>query len=220
MDLETLRQRRDEAYQAMLMEYASGCLDEAHALLIAAHISLSPNAQHIVARYETIGGVMLEKSCAPAAMTEDALQKVMAKLDAPAPPKPKPAQAETPTQSAAPRCLHTYICRERWVLCAPGRQTLALRTHCNRSEARLFRLEPGAILIPPATAEMGVILILEGAGSDGLKDYSRGDMIVIEPETVHPFQADAQTGAEIMLVQTRPQRQRTRRFFAFFLDRL
>lgn len=212
MDLETLRQRRDEAYQAMLMEYASGCLDEAHALLIAAHISLSPSAQHVVARYETIGGVMLEKSCAPAAMTEDALQKVMAKLGTQVLPE---RQAAPPQPSAAPRCLHTYICRERWMLCAPGRQTLELRTHCNRSEAKLFRLEPGAILIPPATEQAGVILILEGAGSDGLNDYTRGDMIVIEPETVHPFQADAQAGAEIMLVQTRPQRQRTRRFFAF-----
>ncbi len=220
MDLEMLQRAREEAYHALLMEYASGCLDEAHALLIAAHAALSPTARLEIARYESIGGLMLEKQCAPVRMTSDALNKVLAKLDADAGQirtASKPKQAS----SATPRCLQQYLCKQTWVACAPGRFTISIRTNCTRSEARLFRMEPGAILIPPEAMRAGAILILEGRGSDGINAYSRGDMIVIEPGTVHPFQADANSGAEIMLVQTRPalSEHLARRVLSLFLKR-
>ena len=69
----------NETYHSLLIDYASGSLDEAHSLLVAAHIALSPNARRIVQEYESIAGGLLHECCAPVSMCEEALQSVQTK---------------------------------------------------------------------------------------------------------------------------------------------
>lgn len=223
MDLEWMQQKRREAYQSLLMEYASGCLDEAHALLMAAHASLSQAARRDIARYETLGGLMLERQCAPVSMREDALSRVMARLDIAPPPQQKRATTQPETSDPGlPRCLSKYTCKERWVVVGPGRHMIAVRTRCTRSEAKIIRLAPGNILIPAPEERTSAILVLEGACTDGFEHFTRGDLLVMEADTVHPLQADARTGVVFMRVCERrimPGELLARRILSLLLKR-
>lgn len=222
MDLEWMQQKRREAYEAMLVEYASGCLDEAHALLMSAHASLCEAARRDIAHYETLGGLMLERQCAPVSMREDALFRVMARLDAGEPPQKRKAPQPESRDPALPRCLTRYTCEERWVVAGPGRHMIAVRTHCTRSEAKIMRLAAGNILIPAPEESTSAILILEGACTDGFERFTRGDVLVMEAETVRPLQADAEGGVTFMLVRERritPREAFARRILSLLLKR-
>lgn len=223
MDLELLQQKRREAYQSLLVEYASGCLDEAHALLMAAHASLSEAARRDIATCEMLGGLMLEKQCSPVSMRDDALSRVMARLEVGEPPQQKRETTQSETSDPAlPRCLSKYTCTERWVVAGPGRHMIAVRTHCTRSEAKIMRLAAGNILIPAPEESTSAILILEGACTDGFERFTRGDVLVMEAETIRPLQADAQEGVTFMLVRERrvmPGELLARRILSLLLKR-
>ena len=64
------RQIIEETYQALLMEYVAGALDQAQSLIVSAHITMSPRGREIARACECVGGALLEKRCEPVAMKQ------------------------------------------------------------------------------------------------------------------------------------------------------
>ena len=67
---------------ALLMSYASGTLEEAFSLVVASHISLCDECRARLESYEAVGGALIDETSEQAAVSEDALEAVMAKIDA------------------------------------------------------------------------------------------------------------------------------------------
>ncbi len=194
----------DDVYHALLMEYASGCLDEAHALVVAAHMALSPAARRIIAQYEAIGGAMLDDCCPPVAMKPDALKCVMAKLEtatAPASPCKGKPKLTMGNYHEVPGCLEHYMEQTVWKQTPQGFQTLHIRTTCARSTAEMVRVHPGTTIEPHAHSRAELTLILQGGARDEQRNYGRGDLIVIGRDGITRLRADDSDGAVFFIVR-------------------
>lgn len=194
----------EDVYHALLMEYASGCLDEAHALVVAAHMALSPSARRIIAQYEAIGGAMLDGHCVPVAMKPDALQCVMAKLEtvvAPASPCKGKPKLNMSNYHKVPGCLEHYMQETVWKQTPQGFQTLHIRTTCAGSTAEMVRVHSGTTIEPGTHSRAELTLILQGGARDEQRRYGRGDLIVIGQEGVTRLLADDADGAVFFIVR-------------------
>ncbi len=196
---------RDETYHALLMEYASGCLDEAHALVIAAHMALSPQARKIVADYEKIGGAMLHDCCAPVAMKADALKCVMARLDTcgPAPSKGPCAgkkKLDMTNYHEVPGCLESYIETASWKEARGGYQTMHIRTACSGSRAEMIKAQPDFSIENRMMSHV-IALVLQGAFEDEQRTYRRGDLLISDAEPSHRYHVNSGEGVTYFVVR-------------------
>lgn len=201
---------RQETYHALLMEYASGCLDEAQALIVATHMSLSPGARKIVADYESIGGAMLKDCCDSVAMKSDALKSVMDKIEKLEKPqscteklKKKCGDKDLPT------CLAGHMEKNTWKQEQTGLHSIHVKTTCCGYTARLVKMAPDFsmdIQVHPDKHTLAVIL--EGSVSGGDNVYRRGELAILEKGSIYPLRADAQTGVICFVVKPAQSRLR------------
>lgn len=194
----------NETYHSLLIDYANGTLDEAHSLLIATHIALSPNARRIVREYESIAGAMLQECCTPVDMCEQALASVLTRLDDCKTEECKQAKQECqcPEAEILPDCLRTYVDVSAntlpWQKAKAGLQTITVHTTCQQSVAEIMRIKGGGAI--PAGRVAEVTLVLEGAFRDGAHIYSRGDVVILNDD--HPCRpmADRRDGCIALVV--------------------
>lgn len=196
--------KNEATYHSLLVEYASGCLDEAHALVVATHMALSPTARKYVAQYESIGGSMLNDCCTPVAMKADALASVMDKLESIERPKTTACGAKKKISSdelAIPECLDHYIETRVWNAAPHGTQTLHVKTTCSGSKAQLMKIAAGQSVAPHTHKTKEVTLVLKGGFRDGADNYGRGDLIVLERGVTHALVADVNEGCVCFVVR-------------------
>ncbi|PZQ48253.1 MAG: hypothetical protein DI551_01830 [Micavibrio aeruginosavorus] len=194
---------KEETYHALLMEYASGCLDEAQALVIATHMSLSPDARKIVAEYESIGGALLKKCCGPVAMKADALKCVMDKIEnLPAAQSFTEKLKKKCGEKDMPACLASHMESDKWRSEKEGVDSIHIKTTCCGYTAKIVRMPPDfsmEVKIHPTKHVLAVVL--EGAFSGGERSFQRGELAILEKGNVYPLTADAKDGAICFVVK-------------------
>lgn len=194
---------RQETYHALLMEYASGCLDEAQALIVATHISLSSEARKIVADYESIGGSMLKDCCAPVAMKSDALKCVMDKIDK----IEKPKSCSTKLKKKCgdkdmPTCLAGHMEKKSWKQEQAGLHSIHVKTTCCGYTARIVKMAPDfSMEVQVVPDKHTLAVILEGTVRGGEQVFRRGDLAILEKGTTYPLRADPQNGVICFVVK-------------------
>lgn len=174
----------NDTYHSLLMDYAAGTLDEAYALVVAAHLALSPAARKMVAEYEQIGGGLLQEHCTPVAMCESALRTVLGRLDACAENKPeRPCTQEEircAELKAMPSCLRAYMVAEDghlpWKPHSTGIHAITLKTSCGGSRLRIYKIENGTALPRKEEKNCEILLILNGTLASNDLVYERGDL--------------------------------------------
>ena len=200
-----------ESYQTLLVEYASGTLDEAHALVVATHISLSRNGREQVTRYEHLGGALLSGCCKPEPMKQDAFAHLMERVEEEekcARAHHEKAQKDCADKNAMPGCLESYVqkCGKHvWKAKGEGIEILAMPTRCNHSCARLMRLAPKTNLELRARFFRQTVLVLEGTLTDGKRLFGRGDLAVLDSGAHVIFAADPDDGSLCLLVCRAPK---------------
>jgi predicted ChrR family anti-sigma factor len=203
MDMIAWRQWQNEAYETLLLEYASGCLDEALALAVSAHLALRPEARHYIASYERIGGSLLMEFCAPSPMKKNALENVFQKIEA-AQNSQKPCAGKEceGLEDYIPSCLRSHIRAVTWRPFSEGLHALCVETSCHKSRAHVVKAPPGASFAITAGRPYSLALVLSGLfrDSDDIA-YGRGEILVLEPESVKPLKADTNEGAAFYLIQ-------------------
>ena len=194
-----------DEYQLLLCEYAAGTLDEARALIVAAHASLCADARASICRYEQIGGALLQSECPPAALSEGCLEKVLAQIDA-APDKDPAAGSEPIVIDGinVPASLKSYLegCGP-WKKRLPGMETKEIPTEC-ANKAQLIRMTPGASSPAHGHGGQELTLVLDGAFDDEHGRYVRGDLIVLGEHEEHKPVADPQAGCLCLAVSCAP----------------
>ncbi len=205
---------RETLYETLLVEYASGTLDEAHALIVSTHLTLSPDARKIVAGYEAVGGSMLQGCCSPEKMKANAFDSVMAKLE----------RAESVAQKCEEKIAKTEIgfmpsCLQKYMECTcsalgwkkqnDGSHIVHVKTTCSGSRASLLKIEGGQQLFQSA-----ITLVLDGTLAGNARSYAKGDMIMVDQNDNHILLAD-QNGCVCLIVYKRQTPlQRLRRLFS------
>lgn len=164
-----------------LADFAAGRLDEARAVVIAAHAAVCERCALAVADYEAAGGACLE-ACDPVAMAPDALEKILARTGE------NVVLPEPPANPLGP--LGAYLDGDiddiNWRPLAPGVAQHVLAADGYRSGAlRLFRIAPGMRMFTHTHKGNELTFILRGAYEDELSHFGPGDLADLDGEHTH-----------------------------------
>ena len=132
--------------EELLIDFAAGSLAEPWSLAIASHMALCPACRQAVADAEAIGGVLLD-GLAPTATNDDALDRVLGRLD-----DPPAVQASLKTRAGPagvlPQPLRGYVGGDldhlHWRRLGFGASQVMIKTGNERYTARLLRVPAGA----------------------------------------------------------------------------
>lgn len=176
----------EDAYQSLLLEYAAGSLNEAMSLIVSAHMALSHEACRHVSEYEELGGMILYEFCEPAALSDNAIDRVWERIEHSGPDYSTDDYSSPPSlfnneESALfPECLQQYLSKDcgKWKKACPGMHKIRLKMHCREMETSLLRYDKNAPLGNAASLNMyDIMLVLDGTIQDQNSVYYRGDLM-------------------------------------------
>lgn len=181
---------------ATLMAYSAGSLPQGMALLVACHLHWCPQCRERARETDSVGGAMLD-TLAPAAMKEDALNALLARLDEPelefADARPQPAvvvnkisdnssdssNGELPPPLA--QLLGKPIDQLPWKRIGYGVRQLDLELG-GPGATRLLRISPGVSVPHHTHTGNELTLILRGSYNDEMGRFCRGDVADLDTE--------------------------------------
>ena len=180
--------------ESLVAQYASGDLGHGMAVLMASYITLSPAAQQQLETLEHLNGAFLDEA-ETAEISENALDDVLAKLDA---PETDGGAADTPCAIAAnadlPQPLRAVLNKpiedEKWRFAYPGVRQVVLPVGDSGETVKLLKIKPGKAA--PRHTHKGVeaTLVLRGAFRDGNRLYERGELALADQHIQHRPRAE------------------------------
>lgn len=206
----------------LLLDYAAGVTDEAVEVLIAAHLTLCPTCRARADHLESVGGAMMD-DLTPAPLSDDALERMMARLDdeandagdateAARPDARRPtAGGETDPAGAAmlPRVLQRYVGESAetiaWTPLGLGVDRFELPVS-GKTRATLLRV-PAGRAVPQHTHEGNeYVMVLQGAFADAYGRFGRGDVEIADSSIDHRPVAEAGADCICLAVTDGPLR--------------
>jgi putative transcriptional regulator len=176
-----------------LFDYAAGTLNEAQALIIAAHCSLCAACARQVAAYEALGGATLDE-VTPAAVSDASFAEVLARLDDPIIVTPPKVEVDRETRALIPAPLRRYLggnLRDLpWRSVGRMYEEVRLELPLKRAKASLMRLKPGTLMPQHGHRGQEWTLVLAGGYSDGGESFGRGDFDAKDPSHRHQPRVD------------------------------
>ncbi len=187
----------------LLMSFAAGALEEAHAAVIACYLQFDSRARARVRTMEAIGGCLLDtlELTADEAADQGFFERTMARFaeeiahrePVRAPAQPEPGDAII---MPGPLARATGFRRDTipWQRLAPGVNHCPLPVLKGNGSLRLLNIEAGASMPCHAHGEDQLMLVLWGAFRlDGAR-YERGSFARIEAGALHQPAADSEEG--------------------------
>ena len=175
--------------ETTLLAYAAGTLPEALAIVAATHISGCPVCRHGLGALEAAGGVLLD-SLPPAALSADALDRLLARTDEPAPAPPPLLNAGLPPPL-------DRIPLGRWWPIGIGARWRPLQA-AGAAWGGLVLVQPGRALPRHGHEGLELTCVLKGAFSDATGLYGPGDLS--EPQQDHDLPPVAEDGEPCLCV--------------------
>ncbi|MDR6266143.1 MULTISPECIES: ChrR family anti-sigma-E factor [Rhodobacterales] len=172
--------------EQLLMGYAAGILPEAFDLVVASHLSLSDESRAMLGGYEAIGGAVMEDSDA-VEMGADALASVMGRIKSEGTVQSKPAIKHA-KPGILPEPLQDYVGGDvdkiKWRPLGGGVKQAILRTS-GKAQARLLFIPAGAAVPDHGHRGTELTLVLQGAFSDEVDTFARGDIEIANEDLNH-----------------------------------
>lgn len=191
----------------LLLDYATGSLDEPVGLLVATHLALCPTCRGQVEHYERIGGALLDEA-ANDTSGGDLLERVLAQLDESdmEPDAPKKAKS-APIESGIPQPLRDYLGDS--VANLPWRSWPGVKEHRLLAEhegytTRLLSISPGKAMPQHSHEGQEFTLVLRGGFTDGDDHFLPGDVATADPSVDHKPVADSGEDCLCLAVTTGP----------------
>jgi len=168
---------------AVLMAYSAGTLPEAFSLVVACHVSLCPQCRGTLEGLDAMGGAVLEQA-STASLSEGALAATLAKITN----APQETPAKPRAKSSFPVPLQDYVGggleSVKWRRVGGGVKQAILPTDKTAS-ARLLFIPAGTAVPDHSHNGLEMTLVLEGAFSDEIDRFARGDVEFGDEELTH-----------------------------------
>jgi putative transcriptional regulator len=186
--------------EELLLDHATGALPEGEAVLVATHLALCHECRAAAVDLEAIGGALLS-AVDPVPLAPDALNRVLARIDAGEVPPAQTGGAAAKAAGSLPRPLHAYLgggaeadlATLAWQPLADGVDQALLRplwaaadgTWPPGVQVSLVRLAPGAVA--PQHTHLGIeaTVIVQGGFADQFGQYERGDAWIVDASVDH-----------------------------------
>lgn len=206
-----------------LAAYAAGSLGESMSLVAASHISSCPVCFERLNRMEELGGAFLQ-SADPEVISDDALHKIMKKLDeqdfeqASIPDlkeislSPSYSDQDTnETNSSIPRPLKNYLPNDfekiKWKVIAPGIKHFAISDlQTDGGSLYMLNIAPGTKI--PEHGHKGIELtqVLKGSFSDDVGYFGTGDIVDLDDDVEHQPIVDSDEPCICLIASQAPLR--------------
>lgn len=158
----------------ILAAYASGTLESGFGLVVGAHVEGCAACRAQIRTFEAVSGAALQE-VTPAAVADNALARVMARLD---------AQAAAPKADTRPLLERLPLKPKKWV--APGVWVAAVDTpHAADDRVYLLSVAAGGLTARHEHEGREFCTVLKGAYRDELGLFSAGDFAAAEGELNH-----------------------------------
>lgn len=197
--METAEMNQSEIRAELATAYAAGVLDPALTLLVHAQTVVAAPGARILGLVEATAGAMLEAET-PAPLSPDALERVLAKIDAG--PDEIAAAANALTQdenlmrelSLLPAALQDAairsLARRKWTRPLRGLHVLELDVGSFGGKAELIRVAPGMDIPRHTHGGPEYTLVLAGSFRDEGDSYGIGDICFADPQVTHTPKAE------------------------------
>ncbi len=173
----------------LLMAYAAGSLPEAFDLMVATHISLCDHCRARAESFDAVGGSVLEDQAADVTMGQESLAATMAMI-AQGQPTAKPKRSDC---SVLPTPLQDYVGGDvnsiRWRPIGMGVKQAILPT-TRDATARLLFIPAGTAVPDHSHNGIELTMVLQGAFSDEVDHFGRGDVEIADEHLEHTPVAD------------------------------
>ena len=173
----------------LLMAYAAGSLPEAFDLMVATHLSLCDHCRARAESFDAVGGCVLQDQDSGITMGDGSLAATMS-LIAQGAPVAKPAR---PGCRVLPAPLQDYVGGGvndiKWRPIGMGVKQAILPTTRDAS-ARLLFIPAGAAVPDHSHHGMEMTMVLQGAFSDEVDYFARGDVEIADEDLHHTPTAD------------------------------
>ncbi len=174
--------------EELIMGYAAGILPEAFELAVATHISMCDECRAAVEAYEAVGGAVLDDT-ETMAMSDDSFEATLAKINGAPVLTPKPVKND----SIFPTALQHYVGENpdevKWTNLGMGVKQAILKTSKGAS-ARLLHIEAGRAVPDHGHRGTELTLVLQGAFSDEVDRFGRGDIEIADEDLEHTPRAE------------------------------
>lgn len=196
--------------EATLFAYAGGSLPEGLSLVVASHLALCPTCRARARMLDAVGGALLDE-LPDTAVADDALERALARLDAPVPPSnPEAAAPDVHLGLALPEPLASYVARARaprWRFMAPGMSHVEVMPRTSRGgTVQLLRIAPGLSVSPHSHGGNEFTLVLQGAYDDELGRFEAGEVAETDEGVLHRPVADPEHGCICLVATEAPTR--------------
>ena len=163
----------------LLLDYASGALDEGWSLAVATHLALCPNSRQRVSEMEAIGASFME-SLSPTPLLKSSCDSVFSRLST----EDVAEDVSVPSgvdnfSSVFPQPLRGYIGGDvdkvPWQRIGLGSYQAVIQTGDTNTVARLLKIPAGKPVPAHSHGGTELTLVLGGAFTDKTGYYGRGD---------------------------------------------
>lgn len=207
---------------ATRVRYASGDLDEAFSVVVAAHLAMCGSCRHEVRDAEEVGGRLLEEGDT-ADLASDAFDRLMQQVegDGAAIAVPAPAHGTSHDDVPVPlrRLIGSSLDAVAWKRVAPGvrKHEIALPSAPDSSLC-LMHIAPGKAVPEHGHGGAEMTLVLSGAYQDELGRFGPGDIADLDEHVEH--QPRVEPGAPCICLVATEAPTRFKGFFSRLLQPL
>ncbi|MFC3614719.1 ChrR family anti-sigma-E factor [Lutimaribacter marinistellae] len=175
----------------LLMAYSAGALPEAFDLMVATHLSLCDECRARAESFDAIGGVLLEDDEMTA--SEMGSQSLAATMELIKKGPARPRTKDTAACSVLPAPLRDYVggdvSRIKWRPIGMGVKQ-AIIANSPEASARLLYIPAGTAVPDHGHNGMELTMVLQGAFSDEVDRFARGDVEIADEDLEHMPVAD------------------------------
>jgi len=175
---------------AFLLDYAAGNLSEGWSLAVATHLALCPACRRQLDAMEGAAGALLEKITVVADTSNDAWDRMKARLGGlqaieinPAPPR------KTANPAILPEPLRSYVGGDlpdlKWRALGRGAYQILIDTGDKDTQVRLLRIPAGKPVPEHTHKGYELTLVLAGSFRDGKDVFARGDIEEADDTLLH-----------------------------------
>lgn len=196
--------------EGLLLDYASGALNEQMSLAMATHLSLSMKNASEYQALNSVGGAMLESIECDYHEEEDGdfgLSDVLGRLDD-EPVTGKPVSFDSVTSDIIPAPLRNYLPADldalKWRKVSPGVEEYPIKTAASEGKTALLRIEAGRAMPEHTHTGTELTVVLDGSYADGVETFARGDLQIAGMDDNHQPAADASKGCLCLIVLDAP----------------
>lgn len=165
---------RHHPHDAILLAYATRALPEALSLMVACHVAICDRSRETVARFEALGGVVLEATDA-AEMAPDSLRNVLDQLDMEPDKEIPPKRPNDVLPAPLQDHLGCGLEGLSWRDAGAGLREVSIDTD-DAVTARLLWATEGAALPDLREDRVEMTLVLDGTYKTGGQVFTRGDV--------------------------------------------